>query len=68
MNLTVLKCNPAGELVDSDGRLLPRNRNVLRNLGRIEQIFSCAERLLTRSDPDDCSPLPADAQVEIKKA
>ena len=66
MNLTVLKCNPAGELVDSEGRLLPQNRSVLRNLGRIEQIFSCAERLLTRSDLEDSPPSPDD-QGAIKK-
>ena len=67
MNLTVLKVNSAGNLVDSDGRPVEQKRSVLRNLSRIEQIFSCAERLLTRSGPDDCLP-PPDTQGEIKKA
>jgi hypothetical protein len=67
MNLTVLKVNPAGNLVDPDGRPVKQKRSVVRNLGRLEQIFSCAERLLTRSDPDDCLQA-ADTQGEIKKA
>ena len=67
MNLTVLKVNPAGNLVDPDGRPVKQKRSVVRNLGRLEQIFSCAERLLTRSDPDDCLR-PPDTQGEIKKA
>ena len=67
MNLTVLKVNPPGNLVDSDGRPVKQKRSVVRNLGRLEQIMSCAERLLTRSEPDDCLH-PPDNQGEIKKA
>jgi hypothetical protein len=66
MNLTVLKCNPAGEVVDSEGHPVPHKRSVLRNLGRLEQIFSCAERLLTRCEADECPLLPA-THGEIKK-
>jgi hypothetical protein len=65
MNLTVLKVDPAGNLVDSQGRPVEQKRSVVRNLGRLEQIFSCAERLLTRSE---CEAVPTPGQGDDKKA
>ena len=65
MNLTVMKCDKEGQLVDSDGPPSRRKLSVARNLGRIEQIFACATRILSRPEEQQ---LPADVQVEVKKA
>jgi hypothetical protein len=65
MNLTVLKCDTEGRLVDSQGNPVKTKLDVARNLGRLEQIFACAARVLTRHEEHD---LPQEGQVEIKKA
>lgn len=65
MSLTVPKCKKEGQLVDSDGPQSRRKLSVARNLGRIEQIFACATRILNRPEEQK---LPDDVQVEIKKA
>ena len=65
MNLTVLKCDTEGRVVDSEGRQVQPKLSVARNLGRIEQIFACAARILTRSDDPDHPP---EVQEETKKA
>lgn len=65
MNLTVLKCDTEGRVVDSEGRQVQPKLSVARNLGRLEQIFSCAARILTRPDEREHPP---EAHEEIKKA
>jgi hypothetical protein len=54
MSLTVIKYGADGEPIfeedTSSQKPVKLKRSVVRNLGRIEQIFACAERLLERTD------------------
>ena len=65
MSLPVVSYTSDGKPVYAEGAANPAKlkRCVVRNLGRIEQIFACAERLMERHDDVDDS-----VQAATKKA
>jgi hypothetical protein len=65
MSLTVVVDNTDidNTRTSADGKPSKLKRCVVRNLGRIEQIFACAERLMERHDDVDHS-----VQAETKTA
>ena len=63
MSLTVIKYGADGEPILDEEAPKPAKlkRCVVRNLGRVEQILACAERLLERTEDSPAQPAARNA-------